>query len=403
MTPVKNRRAYLIVFFWLVVFTRFFDFIPLVKRPVVYICILLYAYFYFISKKDEENTKSMIGIAAVFTFISCLYSFLHHHQSLPGVIHSTYFALGLLFFCVPLYYRLDYKNSLKLVRNFCVLFCVCYIIQYLVYPIELFSGVRDEFSVTVNQFRMRMTCSLCSYTLFLYGVNYLFLKKRIIYVFYIIIGFIPVIIMGFRSLIALLLLTAFYTFVKITGKSLRAFFVGLIISVGVVAFALQTDLVQDKIEEMMERQESDQTFDNDEYVRYLSLAFYVTEVYTEPMERLLGGGVPIVSLDSDQENKTSYAKQIAAGYVQGLFWNDLGLIGLALVIGPISTLLIIFLMLRTCWKCKSDQLLFIRCAILTGLLGSVFTSQEIYRAGNFIFVALLMYTDYRYRLEHSKI
>lgn len=211
-------------------------------------------------------------------------------------------------------------------------------------------------------------------------------------------GFIPAIIMGFRSLLALLCLAVVYLFIVLSVKNLGRLILNSIMAVIMLIGTIQVPLVQDKIEEMMVRQESNQTFDNDDYVRYASFAFYVTDIYTDPWERIVGGGVPLVS-PKDKENVTKYTRDIASGYANGLYWNDLGLIGLALVIGPFTTLLIIFLMLRTCIKCRTKELLFIRCTILVGLIGSIFTSQEIYRAGNFIFVALLMYTDYRYRLE----
>lgn len=397
---MSQNSAYFSVFALMLVLTKFFDLAFLFRDIFTYSCILILAYFFFNTKKDKEKNKGRIGVVALLVIASCLYSYIVHHQSLPQVISRSYFAFGLLFFCIPLHYNLSYNNSIRLIKNFSILFCSCYIIQWILYPTVFFAGALDELSINVDQFRMRMTCSLCSYCLFLYGMSHLLVKKKPIYLFYTILGFIPAIIMGFRSLLALLGLAAVYLFVVLSAKNLGRLIFNSIMALIILIGFLQVPLVQNKIEEMMERQESNQTFDNDDYVRYASFAFYVTDIYTDSWERIVGGGVPLVS-PKDKENVTKYARDIASGYANGLFWNDLGLVGLALVIGPFTTLLIIFLMLRTCIKCKVKELQFIRCTILVGLIGSIFTSQEIYRAGNFIFVALLMYTDYRYRLENN--
>lgn len=397
---MSQKSAYISVFALMIVLTKFFDFVLLSHRYLTDGCILIFAYFFINTKKDEERNKGLIGAVTLLVIASCLYSKVVHQQSLHAVIIVSYFAFGLLFFCVPLHYNLSYRDSIRLIKNFSILFCICYIIQWTLYPTIIFAGALDEFSINVDQFRMRMTCSLCSYCLFLYGMSHLFVKKKPIYLFYTILGFIPAIMMGFRSLLALLGLSAVYLFVVLSAKNLGRLFFNSIMALIILIGFLQVPLVQNKIEEMMERQESNQTFDNDDYVRYASFAFYVTDIYTDPWERIVGGGVPLVSL-KDKENVTKYARDIASGYANGLYWNDLGLIGLALVIGSFTTLLIIFLMLRTCIMCNVKELLFIRCTILVGLIGSIFTSQEIYRAGNFIFVALLMYTDYRYRFENK--
>lgn len=400
----KHKKiAYYYVFGLIIFFTKFFDLVYINIGYVNWTCLFLLLCFYFSTMNDNEKIRKKIGIVTLLVFGSCFYSLLIHHQNFFKVISSSYFAFGLLFFCIPLYFRLNYHNCILLIRNFCILYCICYIIQWLVYPTVIFSSVLDEFSVNEKQFRMRMTCSICSYCLFFYGFNQFFRRKKsLISLIYITIGFIPIIIMGFRSLIALSILAIIYLYFGCMQLNFKRLLINLSVSVILVICSLQVPLVKDKIEEMMHRQETEQTFENKDYIRYMSFSFYTTQIYTDPTEILIGGGVPLISIKHPVENETDYAKKIAAGYNLGLFWNDLGLIGLAFVVGAATTLLIIYLMLRTCWKCKAKELLFIRCTIMVGVLGSIFTSQEIYRVGNFTFIALLMYADYIYRLEHNE-
>lgn len=398
----KQKIAYYYVFGLIIVFTKFFDLIYINKGYVNWICLFILLCFFCITKNDNEMIRKKIGFVTLLVFGSCFYSLFVHHQNFYKVVYSSYFAFGLLFFCIPLYFRLNYHNCILLIRNFCILYCICYVIQWLVYPTVIFSSALDEFSINEKQFRMRMTCSICSYCLFFYGFNQFLRRRSIINLIYITIGFIPVMIMGFRSLIALTILAVIYLYFWCMQLNFKRLLINLTILVIFVICTLQVPLVKDKIEEMRQRQENEQSFENKDYIRYLSFSFYATQIYTEPLEILIGGGVPLVSIKHPVENETDYAKKIAAGYNWGLFWNDLGLIGLAFVVGTATTLLIVFLMLRTSWKCKAKELLFIRCTIMVGILGSIITTQEIYRVGNFTFIALLMYTDYIYRLEHHE-
>jgi hypothetical protein len=212
-------------------------------------------------------------------------------------------------------------------------------------------------------------------------------------------GFIPIIIMGFRSLVALTIVFTLYIIVAYNWNSKRNLFLYSIFAGIMVLSVLQVPLVQEKIEEMNRRQETDQTFDNSDYVRYIALAYYL-EVYDTPTERLIGGGLPLVPKSLHSNNH--YVSQVCNGYSHQLYWNDLGLIGFGFLFGFPSVILISFLIFRTIYRSKDKTLLFIRSTLLTSYLGTIFTSQELYRSGNFIFIGLLMYVEYRYHIEKRK-
>ena len=333
---------------------------------------------------------------------SILYSHFIHRQPFTGVAESSYFAMGLASFCVFNSLRLSYKDSIRLVKTFSILFCACYLVQTAIYPTELFAGVKDEFSVNENQFRMRMTCSACSYCLFLLGINDYMDNKRLINLLYALLGFLPIIIMGFRSLVFLSLLFAIYIFAWYLWKLKSSIITNSFFILLLVLVTIQLPIVQKKYEGMLNRQNSGQTFDNEDYVRYVSLAYY-TEVTTKT-EMAIGGGFPLVP--KSLVSKNSYASKFCKGYKAQLYWNDLGLIGFGFIFGFPSVILITFLVFRTALRSREQQLLFIRATLLTIYLGTIFTSQELYRSGNFLFIGLLMYTEYIYHKEkhvHSKL
>lgn len=387
--------TYIISFFLLLILTRFFDFLYIPRRFLFYVGIIILLYFYFNSKQDSYKNKLWIGVIWLMVLGSILYSHFKHGQPIRLVAESSYFAMGLASFCVFTSLKLSYKDSVKLIKTFSILFCICYLIQTAIYPTELFAGVKDEFSVNENQFRMRMTCSACSYCLFFWGINDYMIKRKLISLLYALLGLLPFIIMGFRSLVFLSLLFAIYIFAWYLWKSRLKLITYSFFLLLFVFIVVQVPIVQEKYEEMMSRQESDQTFSNEDYVRFVSLAYY-TDVFTET-EMVVGGGFPLVPPSLTSRNH--YVSKFCKGYQMQLYWNDLGLIGFGFIFGFPSVILITFLLFRTIIRSKEPQLLFIRATLLTIYLGTIFTSQELYRAGNFLFIGLLMYTEYIYHKE----
>ena len=396
--PKGRTTSYTLVFFILLIVTRCFDLIILNNNLCTLLGATLLAFFYFSTKENNSHYKLWIGLIELLILGSVFYSFLVNEQSFKDVFLVSYFAFGLASFFIFSYFKISYKNSIKIIKSFSLLFCIAYIFQWIVYPTEIFSGVRDTFSVNESQFRMRMSCSACSYCLFFWGLNDYMISKKLINLLYVLLGILPFMIMGFRSLVFLSILFAIYIVAWHLWKSKSHFFVYTFFLLLFVFVIIQVPIVQDKYEEMISRQESEQTFDNEDYVRYVSLAYY-TDVTTKT-EMAIGGGFPLVPKSLSSGNH--YVSKFCKGFQMQLYWNDLGLIGFGFIFGFPSVILITFLVFRTALRSKEKQLLFIRATLLTIYLGSIFTSQELYRAGNFLFIGLLMYTEYIYHKEKNE-
>lgn len=393
-----KTTSYTLVFSILLLVTRCFDLIVLYNNLWILLGVIILAFFYFAAEENKEHYKLLIGLIELLILGSVFYSLFVHGQSFSGVFFASYFAFGLASFFIFSYFKISYKNSIKIIKSFSLLFCIAYIFQWIVYPTEIFSGVRDTFSVNESQFRMRMSCSACSYCLFFWGLNDYMISKKLINLLYVLLGILPFMIMGFRSLVLLSILFAVYIFARHLWKSRSQFIIYSFFLLLFVLVIIQLPIVQEKYEEMISRQEKEQTFDNEDYVRYASLTYY-TDVTTKT-EMAIGGGLPLVPKSLSSRNH--YVSKFCKGYQMQLYWNDLGLVGFGFIFGFPSVILITFLVFRTALRSKEKQLLFIRATLLTIYLGSIFTSQELYRAGNFLFIGLLMYTEYIYHKEKNE-
>ena len=282
------------------------------------------------------------------------------------------------------------KQILNCLIFLSILYTIGYIVQWLVYPFPIFD-VADNEARSLVEYRIRIPGSLCAYVLFFYGINKYMEEKKLKYIVYTVLASFPIIVMGFRTLTFLAVLFAFAMIGFVKHKLTKILY--YLLFFGLVAYgASQTPIVQDKIAEMMQRQEDDQTFDNPDYIRWIAYDYFTQQFFDKPGEQLLGGGVPAGS--------TRYAKALSdIAHVSKLYWMDLGLVGLSWLIGVPAVLLLVYLYLWCAWQCKSPSLQFIRFTSLLLVFGSLLTTMELYRAGNILLFSFLLCYQYKYNIE----
>ena len=341
----------------------------------------------FATNIKESTSGKLIILYISFLFLSCVYSWLFNQQSLyVCVVHSfNYFSI--LFFFVLFKCKLSAQQTEKVILWISLSFCVCYIIQWLIYPTILFSSAGDTININEDEFRMRMSGSLCAYILFLMGFNRFIVTKKVTYVIYSIIAMFPIIVQGFRSLIALTLTALILLILSTTKKRINTF--AYILVIIMLLFSLSSlPIVRDKIDEMEQRQLSDQTFDNEDYIRYLSLDYFWNTQFSKPYEKIFGGGNPV-----DTRSKYYKSIKLAERYYY-FYWVDLGIIGLAMIIGFPAVVCLLLMYLLCIYKFKEPQYQYVRWGLVVVLVGSIFTSKELFRDGNILLLSLFLYLEY---------
>lgn len=355
------------------------------------ICLFLVLLLVIHSFWARGSYQKMIRWYLLFVLVSCCSSWALNGQNPILVIGRSYDYFALLFFFYLIKADLSSKETIKVMEMLALTFCIGYIVQWLIYPTVIFSQV-DFFTNEAGKYRARMTGSICCYFLLMYSINKFLLKKDWIYVVYGVLALIPIIIQGFRSLVALSVASVFLIipFVLRSGKKTLFYsLLGAVVSVVI----LNTSLVQSKMEEMMRRQEREQTFANDDYIRWLSFNYYWNQQFKRPAEKILGGGRPV-------DKSTSYTKRInVARNSYGFRWTDLGIVGLSMIIGIPAVLMLVIIYIRCMWKCKEPEIQFVRFTLLIVLTGSVFTTAELFREGNILLLSFFLYLEYKYHKE----
>lgn len=374
----------LLAFFGLSVF--YYSFTDYICLAIVFICSIGTAI------KSDGMYPNLIKLYAIFVMVSCVYSSFANHQGLVSVIGHSYDYFALLYFFVLIRVNLTLQETVKLLEMLTLSFCIGYILQWLVYPTILFSGV-ERFAIGDERYRARMTGSICCYYLLMYAINNYLIHRKMKFVLYGILAFVPIIIQGFRSMVVLSAIASLLM-IPFVVKNFRKSFYYALLGVICAFLLLQTSLVQSKINEMLNRQEKAQTFDNDDYIRYRSLNYYWNYQFTNPIEKIVGGGVP-------SDLNSTYTKEINNAIENSHFyWVDLGLVGLSMIIGIPAVLILVIIYGRCIWRCKASQIQYVRFTMIIVLLGSIFTTEELFREGNILLLSFLLYIEYRVQKDN---
>ena len=152
-----------------------------------------------------------------------------------------------------------------------------------------------------------------------------------------------------------------------------------------------TPIFQTVFERMMERQESDQTFGNKDYIRYATLFHYYGNHYKSAVEVFLGSGL------CNRALRTSYSLEIVRNESYGLHYYDWGLLGISWMTGVLSLIGMLWWSLKAAFAKLPKKYLYL--SVWFGyILTCAFTSAEFVRQGCFLIQAICLYLIYKISL-----
>lgn len=381
-----NSKQLLLVFFMLLS-VNFFGLVALLPLRDFISLVCDVVFFFFLFTQFENLWKLQPGrylcLYLIFFLISCCYGLFIKDQRLTSMTVGINPYLGLVTFAICLGSGFSSDEVRKVLLTVSVIFCLCYIGQWLLYPNIIFKGAEDE-RWDEYYFRMRLPLSLCGFYLFLTGVNDIFQSKLVRALIFMIMGGIPIIVVGFRSLTVLTLFSVLVLIILRKQKSFK-FVIGFLLTISILFALSQTDLFVNKLDEMVKRQARGDIFSNPNYIRWVTLNYFINYV-DNWQEWLFGMGIPC--------GNSAFPAQIRSLTDDGIYWQDLGLIGLSFFIG-IATVLILFTWtIREIARCAHIDLCVERLTIFIALAGSIITTMEFYRSGNFMILGLMFYREY---------
>ena len=279
------------------------------------------------------------------------------------------------------YIDLSIEGMEKVVFVLVIIFCVSYIVQYIVYPIVIFPGADVEYE---DNFRLRMHAQGLSSLGYFFGLNkYLYDNKKTGHLLLSILCLSIVFLMGFRTMLIIIIVFSLILTIRLKGLNWN-FIWYFVILFGGLSVLMQFSVFSNRLVEMQERQQTE-VLSNTDYIRVIQFQYFTNDHFKSGWEYIFGSGLP-----SLVGQESYYGRYMQSLLDIGITWVDFGLLSISWIIGPITVLAMIgYSFKSSLLKVYSN---YYYLGIWFGyLVFCSFTTQDFYRPGNFIIQAIVLY------------
>ncbi len=331
-----------------------------------------------ITKRSLFKKQILIVIAGLIcSIISCYY---FREQPMLITFKNSAMFFYILFYFMVRYINPDIFQMEKAIIILTTALCLCYILQYMIYPTVIFSGAEKEYDEDI---RIRLTGQTFSSLGYFLGISKYLKTKKLGYAFLSILCFVVIFLMGFRTMLALILIFTVVLIIKVNGFNWR-FFLYSFFGVVLLFVLLQVPAIAGKVDSMLDRQQT-QNFGNQNYIRVIQFQYFTQEHFKSFIEFIFGSGYP-----SRGTEITSYGIQMQGLLDMGITWMDFGLLSISWIIG-IPTVLAMIAYAIKAYRLKIPKDYYY-LGIWFGYLVTVsFTTADFIRPGCFIVQSLALF------------
>lgn len=369
------------IFIFILFFLNFFGYKYLQFNGVRTIGIACLFFMYYKGHKalGISHFSKPILLILLFILINMITCSYFREQSVYSSFRHTYISYYVfLTYFVLRRYTINIHNCEKAILSLGILFCLCYLWQFFNPYIPLFisEGASEAVATMEEQQRFRFTGqAIASLCLFL-SVNKFLVSKNKRYLLIAVPSLVCILLFGFRSLTVALLAALVLLAIKVVGSKAKVAQFMILLSLCICIFYF-TPWGEKVYEDMMARQQG-QTFDNQDYVRMISLNFHLNNFFKSPLEMFLGAGVPVIT---DYET-SDYGKLISDLQQMGIIYQDWGMLGYSWIIGVVPICGIIYYCMKSFFIKVPAEYTYIGVWCLFLVFSSI-TTAEIFRPGAF--------------------
>lgn len=372
-----GRYSYVYIILIFLLLNNFFNIIIIpnaFSALFLFICLVMgwrYASIY-------KNAFEFMLIGMLFSSLSCWY---YRGQSLFDSFQALNFYYGIFFYFFLKIRKVKLVTINKVVPALILILDVLYIIQYnlIDYGIN-FMHISESYlndnAIEGNRLRV-MSSGFYSLGIF-YGLNKYKDTGKYFYFIFIILGFYVMLLSGFRQLLFSAAISILFYMYKTGYKISFKHLLGIAVFIMLGVYIINTQDVQNKIQGMMNRNES-QSFNDADYIRLVQLHYYLYEHFKSPIEWFFGSGMPYY--------KSSYGHFIENKYSH----VDWGLLGQSWALGILTVIGFLKFSIKAIKLKVDSNYTYISLWYIFLLTASV-TNYEFMRNGNFLIHGLVLYT-----------
>lgn len=341
---------------------------------IVALLVLLLIYDH--SKPIPKSFSLPIILIFIAMIISMFAAYVFQDQRISITLWSQRAIYYYLFYFLLSRFRLHPEFILKLIIYMGVVYMTIYIIQNIIYPIELVSYRLFSDRSTLRIFLPGAGYYQLGYYLCLYRI---FRKFRIFDLLYILSALVVTVLLGSRQLIASIILVSFLFLILNRVVKAKLILVPMII-LSVVPFYY---LFQDVFEAMLEVTTS-QSAGLTENIRFRSARFFLTDFMHHPISYITGNGA--------EGNNSLYGLKIQKyGLKYGFYQSDIGLIGDYVKYGILFVVGVALSLFKVFKKELIGQEVFVKYFMLGVTLMLLTGSSAFANSANVAVICLILY------------
>lgn len=326
-----------------------------------------------------------------FIFLNCITCYFFRAQSVKVTIEA--WAPFLIIYLYPIMrtWNLSIQEWQKIIVALFMYYAIGYVLQF-VFNETMIMYMSSTWNKFLVDGRIRIYSEGILYLGTIFFWNKYLTNRNTKYLLVFILGIFLIFLTRFRIILVVLPIVLLYIYIKINGFRWKMFSFSIVIVLA-INVALHIPVVQEAIDEMIERKESDY-FDNEDYVRVLGYEYFTNNHFKSNIEYFLGSGMPVLAVDADKQevHKTpsQYSKKMSElGAYNHFFTVDWGLLGLSWVAGIPFVLFLILILLKIILTKVSNDYLFLRgYCILVLLIGIL--NPMVYYHKNIFFLAIIL-------------
>lgn len=347
--------------------------------------------YYTIKCRDRKTGFGFLIIAFyLFMMINVFTCYYFRQQSPLQTIQTTYWVgfNGILVYFFLKHCCFSPARIENLISMLYLIFCFCYIAQYLIFPIHVFQTLGNG----GEGLRFRMVGQLILSLGYFMELNKYICSRNRKNLIRVLFGILIFLLLGFRSMLAALVLASVFLIFKVNGlsaKTMKLFIISFVVLIPIFFLPITQQVVHN----MIERQKTD-NFNNEDYIRFRQWDYYTNYHFKNGIEHFLGSGIP--------KNSSKYGQSINVSsdeYGSNVYgWVDWGFIGLSWILGIPAVLCLLIISVKAIFtKVPPDYSYFSAWYIFLLLIG--ITTIEFFRIGSFIFHGLALYLIESYKIR----
>ena len=388
-----TMKYYIIVFLSLLM-TNFFG-LTKINNTILLGLMITFVIIEFSEKSIFKWYIVAVFIGISLSIISCNY---FRGQPMLMTFKASVIYYYILFYFVLKYLDIPISQMETSLMILVIIFCACYIVQYILFPTVIFSGVEEQL-ISPDNIRIRLVGQGLSSLGYFFGLNkYLHNNKKLHYLFLAILCFGVIFLMGFRTMLVMISIFTFLLIIRVKGFKWNVLLFSLL-GCGLFIAMLQIPVFSEKMNAMLDRQQTE-VLSNKDYIRLVQLKYYTQVHFKSVWEYIYGSGMTY----STEHESSAYGRLMGRLPDMGIYWQDWGILGLSWMIGMLAVISMIAYSIKAFLLKVPVAYYYIGIWFLY-LVASSVTTMEFYRDGNFIVqsIALYMvekfYNEYKLRID----